>query len=126
MAAEFFGKGSFTVLTNPGVESVQLVEARRSPQAWVSLTRVTVQPGAVQPRHAHEGSEQTWVALSGTGLLLLADGETRDFAEGDVARFPPGAVHGFKNTGAEPFAYFTVTTPPLDHTAAYEGAKTDG
>ena len=120
MAAEFFSTGEFEVLVNPGVESVQLISMARSPDAKATLTRVSVQPGAVQPRHAHEASEQTWVALAGSGHLLLGDGERRAFSAGDVARFPAGTVHGLENSGDTPFEYFTVTTPPLDHGPAYE------
>lgn len=123
MTAEFYSKGDYEVLVNPGIESVQLISAAGSPDAKASLTRVIVQPGGVNERHFHEGSEQTWVALAGSGHLLLADDERRAFSTGDVARFPAGTVHGFENTGDEPFEYFTVTTPPLDHTPAYEDKR---
>lgn len=123
MSAEFFSDGDYEVLLNPGIESVQLISTARSPQARASLTRVTVQPGGVNERHAHEHSEQTWVALSGSGHLLLADGERRAFSAGDVARFPPRTVHGFENSSEAVFEYLTVTAPPVDHTPAYESKR---
>jgi predicted alpha/beta-fold hydrolase len=45
-----------------------------------------------------KSSEQVWVALHGTGLLKLAENETRHFEAGQIVRFPDGHVHGFKNT----------------------------
>lgn len=119
MTAEFFSSDSFTVLSNPGVDSVQLISPENSPRAQATLTRVTMQPGAVQARHTHESSEQVWVALAGAGDLLLADDARRPFNQGEVARFPAGTVHGFENAGTEPFEYLSVTTPPVDHSSAY-------
>ena len=105
---------------NPGATSRQLLHPGNAPSARVTITRVTLEPGAVNSRHTHSGSEQTWVALVGSGELLLAGEATLPFAEGDVARFAPGDVHGFRNTGAVPFVYIAVTSPPLDFRGAYE------
>lgn len=120
---EFFSAGQFRTLSNPGVDSVQLVSPHNSASARVTVTRVTVQPGAGQPRHAHPGSEQIWVALSGAGTLLLAGGAARSFCAGEVARFAAGDVHGFENSGVAPFVYMSMTTPPLDFAPAYRDAN---
>ncbi len=114
----------FTTLQNPGVVSQQLVWPTNAPEARITMTRVTMQPGATTPRHSHPASEQTWVAEQGTATLLLADGETAPVAAGDVIRTPPGETHGLTNTGTEPFVYLTATTPPVDLTAAYQEAAT--
>lgn len=66
-------------------------------------------PGASQPRHTHEASEQIWYALEGVGTLLLAGDEGRPFAAGDVVRFEDGDVHGLRNMGPDEFAYLSVT-----------------
>ncbi len=116
---EFLTEAEFKRLANPGVTSLQLLSPHNSASARVTITRVTVAPGAVQPRHAHAASEQIWVALAGAGTLLLGDGRTRAFAAGEVARFADGDVHGFENTGAEPFVYLSVTSPPIDFAYAY-------
>lgn len=120
---EFFSSGQFRTLSNPGVDSVQLLSPHNSSAARITITQVTVQPGAGQPRHAHPASEQTWVAVSGSGMLLLADGATRNFTAGEVARFAAGDVHGFENTGTAPFVYMSMTTPPLDFAYAYRDAS---
>lgn len=119
MHAHFLSGPDFPVLKNPGVESVQLVCAETCPGSPFSVTRVTVQPGGVQARHTHEGSEQVWMALEGAGHLLLEGDERRPFMAGEVARFPAGSVHGFENSTTEAFVYLTVTSPPLDFTDAY-------
>jgi quercetin dioxygenase-like cupin family protein len=120
---ELFSAGQFRVLSNPGVVSVQLLCPENSASSRVTITRVTVDPGASQEQHAHPTSEQTWVALSGAGTLLLAEGATQRMAAGDVVRFAEGDVHGLVNTGREPFVYLAVTAPPIDFASAYRESK---
>ena len=76
-------------------------------------------PGVVSPRHTHETSEQVWVALEGNGTLLLAGGNSENVSAGDVVRFSDGETHGFQNTGAVPFVYLSVTSPPVNFRSAY-------
>ena len=89
------------------------------PTARVTITRVVLQPGAVNPRHRHATSEQIWVALSGSGRLLLADDLSAPFVAGDIVRFEDGEMHGLDNTGSSPFEYLSITAPPLNFRAAY-------
>jgi quercetin dioxygenase-like cupin family protein len=109
----------FVMLTNPGVTSVQLVSPLNSTSRRVTITRVAVAPGAMQPRHSHATSEQIWCALSGAGTLLLANGATEILNAGEVVRFADTEVHGVQNTGAVAFEYLSVTAPPIDFTYAY-------
>lgn len=117
---EFFSAEHFRVLTNPGVSSVQLVSPHNSTSSRITMTRVTVAPGAVQPPHRHPTSEQIWLALDGRGTLDLGAGTTRSFEQGEVVRFADGDIHGFQNTGAEPFVYLSVTSPPINFSYAYK------
>lgn len=116
---KIFSTADFKTLANPGVISVQLVSPHNTDRARVTITRVTLESGAENPRHSHAASEQTWIALAGCGVLLLADGQEQPFGSGEVAHFAPGDVHGFRNTGTEPFSYISVTTPPINFTSAY-------
>ena len=116
---EFLTAPDIVRLSNAGVVSEQLLSPHNSTSTRVTITRVTVQIGASQPRHAHDSSEQVWVALHGAGLLKLAGNETRHFEAGQIARFPDGHIHGFKNTGTEPFVYIAVTSPPINFDYAY-------
>ena len=119
---EHLTEAHFKRLSNPGVVSLQLLSPHNSGSSRVTITRVAVEPGAVQPRHKHAGSEQVWVALAGSGTLLLANGEVRAFRAGEVVRFADGEEHGFENTGVEAFAYLSVTSPPINFEHAYRHA----
>ncbi len=110
----------FGVLENSGVTSVQIVWGRNAPDSQVTVTRVTMQPGAESPRHTHESAEQIWLVERGEATLLLADEETAPLEVGDVVRTPAGDVHGVFNSGPAEFVYLAVTTPPQDFRAAYE------
>ena len=116
---EHLTHNDFKLLTNPGVTSLQLLSPHNSSSTRVTITRVTVEPGAVQERHCHDSSEQILLALSGSGTLLLAEGRTKPFSAGEVVRFIEGETHGIHNTGDEPFVYISVTSPPVDFSNAY-------
>ena len=117
---ELIRAGTITQLSNSGVVSRQLLFPENSRSTRMTITRVTVQPGAKNGAHRHATSEQAWVALRGNGQLLFEEGKLVPFAEGDVARFEEGELHGFENTGAAEFEYLSVTSPPLNFRAAYE------
>ena len=103
---EFISRGAVEVLSNSGVASQQLLFPENSTSTRITITKVTVAPGAASPRHRHETSEQVWVAIAGMGALLLDQGQTQPFEAGDVVRFAEGDVHGLENTGSVPFVYF--------------------
>jgi len=110
-------------LVNPGFESQQLLFPENSASERVTITRVRLKAGARNRRHQHDASEQIWVALSGHGELLLADGRTLPFGEGDVVRFAEGDVHGLQNASEGVFEYLSVTAPPINFRDAYQGGK---
>ena len=120
---ELIKKSQIKVLSNPGVESAQLLNPENSSSERVTITRVSVQPGAEQPRHKHDSSEQIWICVSGSGVLLLADGREESFAPGDVARFADGDIHGVKNKSQEVFEYISVTSPPINFGYAYKDKR---
>jgi quercetin dioxygenase-like cupin family protein len=62
--------------SNSGVTPCQLLFPENLRSERVTITRVTVSPGAKNPLHHHECSEQVWVALGGNGRLLLGGGKT--------------------------------------------------
>ena len=109
----------FTTLENPGVRSVQIVWPKNAPEALVTITRVTMEPGSISARHSHPNSEQIWIVERGRATLLMDQDQTDEVQAGDVVRTPAGSIHGVNNTGHEPFVYLAVTTPPQDFTPAY-------
>ncbi len=119
MPVQRISPADFEVLSNPGITSLQILWPANAPDAQTTITRVTMEPGAVSQRHAHPRSEQIWMVERGTATMLLADDETLTIVAGDVLRTPAGEIHGVVNTGSEPFVYMSVTTPPQDFTAAY-------
>jgi mannose-6-phosphate isomerase-like protein (cupin superfamily) len=120
---EIVRRDRMPVLTMPGIASHQLLFPENSASARVTITKVVVDPGAMNARHRHASSEQVWFALRGSGVLLLANDATEPFAEGDVVRFAEGDVHGFQNTGTVPFEYIAVTAPPINFRGVYAEAS---
>lgn len=116
---EYIKAKDIITLANPGVISRQLLNPVNSGSEKVTITEVHLEPGAVQPRHTHDHSEQIWYAVRGKGKLLLADGAEKDFVAGDVARFEANDVHGLENIGNNEFVYISVTTPPINFEFAY-------
>jgi len=116
---EIIRSASITTLSNSGVRSEQLLFPENSASRRVTITRVTLPPGAVNPPHRHAASEQIWVALEGRGTLLLDGERTEPFAAGDVVRFEDGDLHGFRNAADAQFVYLSVTSPPINFRAAY-------
>jgi len=120
---EFIERKNIKELANPGVVSRQLLNSENSVSERVTITEVHLEPGAVQPRHIHEFSEQIWYALRGKGKLLLADDREKEFTAGDVVRFAENDVHGLKNDGNGEFVYLSVTAPPINFSYAYQERK---
>ena len=123
---ELIRKQDIETLSNSAVRSRQLISPENSRSQRITVTRVTLPPGATNPPHRHASSEQVWVALHGSGMLLLDDGATAAFAAGDVVRFEDNEMHGFENTGAIEFEYISITSPPLNFRGAYERMWSSG
>ena len=70
---EFIKKENIIGLSNPGVVSRQLLNPENSTSERVTITEIHLEPGACQPRHTHNASEQIWYAVKGSGMLLLAE-----------------------------------------------------
>ncbi|MCR5467628.1 MAG: cupin domain-containing protein [Lachnospiraceae bacterium] len=117
---EFIASSNIVELQNPGVTSRQLINPENSTSTRVTITEVHLEPGAIQPRHTHETSEQIWYATKGQGHLLLVDETEKEIKAGDVVRFADGDVHGLRNDGNGEFVYISVTSPPINFGYAYE------
>ena len=82
------------VLIKPGIQSRQFVWPKNSPESQVTITHVTMEPGSVSERHAHERSEQVWIVERGEGILLLGNEQTEVLRAGDIVRTPAEEIHG--------------------------------
>ena len=113
---EMIRAGEVVVLTNSGITLRKFLSPENSRSERVTITRVSVAPGAKNQPHRH-ASEQVWVALRGSGQLLLENGRTMLFSEGDVVRFEDNDLHGFENIGGSEFEYMSVVAPPVNSVA---------
>jgi quercetin dioxygenase-like cupin family protein len=113
----------FSTLENLGFRSEKIVWPKNAPEALVTITRVTMEPGSISARHSHRHSEQIWIVERGRATLLMDQDQTDEIQAGDVVRTPAGTIHGVSNTGHERFVYLAVTTPPQDFTPAYRGSQ---
>jgi len=116
---EFIKSESIINMSNPGVVSRQLLNPDNSSSHRVTITEVHLEPGACQPRHVHDASEQIWYAVKGCGVLLLVNDTEMNFTAGDIVRFEEKDIHGLKNIGGEEFIYISVTAPPIHFGYAY-------
>ena len=119
ITVEVIDPSEFATLANPGVTSRQILWPGNSSGAKVTITRVTVAPGATQPRHSHAEAEQVWLVEQGRADLLLAEGKIRSVGVGEVIRTPANVIHGVHNKSTDAFVYLAITTPPADFRAAY-------
>lgn len=122
---EIIHAGEAAIFSNSGIISHQLLFPENSRSKRVTVTRVTVAPGARNPPHRHASSEQIWVALRGKGQVLLDDDKTVPFSEGDVVRFEDNELHGFENLGGSEFEYLSITSPPVNFREAYARTWSD-
>jgi mannose-6-phosphate isomerase-like protein (cupin superfamily) len=107
-----------TALKNLGKHSEQLVWHRNAPDAAMTITRVTMDPGAVSTLHAHAKAEQVWLIEQGAGTLLM-DGGKSEVKVGEIIRTPAGEAHGIVNSGTAPLVYLAITVPPEDFAKRY-------
>ena len=120
---ELIKKSEIKILSNPGVESFQLLNPENSKSKRITITRVLVQLNNEQPQHKHDTSEQIWIAVRGKGILLLADNKEEVFEPGDVVRFADEDIYGLKNNSQDVFGYISVTSPPINFGYAYKDKK---
>lgn len=97
---ELIRKQDIETLSNSAVRSRQLIFPENSRSRRITVTRVTLPPGIKNPPHRHATSEQVWVALHGSGTLLLDNEQSAAVAVGDVvgrlgnlAVVQPSSVH---------------------------------
>lgn len=84
------------------------------PQTGLSLLSAAfaeVDIGATSPRHWHEQTEEMYLILSGTGVMILGDDRV-PVGPRDCVSIPIRLVHAIGNTGTVPLRMWVVTSPP--------------
>jgi quercetin dioxygenase-like cupin family protein len=72
-----------------------------------------LEPGQVQPLHAHDGADKFYFVLAGSGTFHVGD-EHQVAETGALVVAPAGVSHGVKNTGRERLSLL-VTIAPASH-----------
>ena len=71
-----------------------------------------LEPGQVQPVHAHTGADKFYFVLAGSGSFAV--GEEEQIAEtGTVVVAPAGVSHGVTNTGDERLSLLVAIAPSI-------------
>lgn len=65
----------------------------------VTMSELTLRPGAVLPRHTHV-VEEAFFVVEGSGEAVAGE-ETSAVAGGTALLAPAGVPHGFRNTGEQ-------------------------
>jgi len=71
-----------------------------------------LEPGQVQPVHAHAGADKFYFVLAGRGSFIV--GEEKQTAEtGTVVVAPAGVSHGVTNMGDEQLSLLVAISPSI-------------
>jgi len=70
-------------------------------------TRLTLPPGASVGNHAHEGEDEIYIVMSGSGKILEG-GEWISISTGDAVLTGKGDSHSVKNDGDAPLVIAAV------------------
>jgi uncharacterized cupin superfamily protein len=99
----------------PGVEPQFFTET--------GFTLAVLEPGKPSGMYHAESTQEDFLVLSGTCLLLIED-EERELRAWDFVHLPPGTRHAFVGTGDGPCAIFMIGARREDHTIVYPRAET--
>ena len=76
------------------------------------------EPGKGRENHRHPSVEEAMFIIRGGGVMPV-EGEDIPIKPGMALYIPPGAKHGYKNTGKEQMMMVAVISPPRE---SYEKA----
>lgn len=78
----------------------------------LSVTWLVLPGGAEQQMRSHEGAEQAYVVVRGTGTMNVS-GDAQSVSEGDLILVPPATEHSIRNDGSDDFACISMQSPPV-------------
>ena len=109
-----------TILSNPGKQSVQIIWSQNAPDAQVTITRVTMEPGAIS---GSAPSPPFGTDMDRGTRLGASSSRGRTNRDDCGGRRPPHTGHDHarcREYGAGPFAYLAITCPAEDMTDFYK------
>lgn len=93
------------------VDAIRILERGDGASACDFVDYVELPRGTSIGDHRHRlDEEEYYLVLAGTGMLQL-DRETFAVTAGDLARNPPGGLHGLRNTGDTALKLFVFQVP---------------
>ncbi|MBD5553659.1 MAG: cupin domain-containing protein [Desulfovibrio sp.] len=69
---------------------------------------MTLQPGASIGMHKHENNEDTYIVVSGQGVVTDSNGKETPVKAGDITIARKGDQHALKNTGTEDLVFLDI------------------
>jgi mannose-6-phosphate isomerase-like protein (cupin superfamily) len=72
-----------------------------------------LEPGQVQPEHAHSGSDKFYFVLEGSGIFVVGDKQF-DAGTGMLVTAPAGVTHGVKNDGETRLSLLVSISPGIN------------
>jgi mannose-6-phosphate isomerase-like protein (cupin superfamily) len=85
--------------------------AKSDTEGCLNNLEVSIVPGFQITAHTHEGSNEFFYVVSGTGEFL-DDTEWKHIEKGLAFKAPMGMNHAIKNTGKETLVLFSTFCPP--------------
>lgn len=70
-----------------------------------------LEPGQVQPVHAHDGADKVYLVMEGVGTFSVGE-ESQEAGPGGVVFALAGVVHGVENRGDERLTLVVGIAPP--------------
>ena len=106
--SQVFRLADLPVRKNPnGSESWNVLHGRLPTGEQITV-HVSMQPAGTVPNPAHRTEHSEIICLREGALGFQHDGVTEQAAAGDVLFVANGTMHGLRNAGAEPAAYFVL------------------
>ena len=74
---------------------------------WAYVDHVVLAPGASVGKHSHNGIEEVYYVMNGTGQVSVND-EKEPIGPGDALPVQAHEMHGFENNGTEPLELIVI------------------
>jgi len=76
-----------------------------------SIARARVEPNVTTAWHRLIDTSETYVILSGTGVLEINEDESQELNKGDVFRIPPNSPQRISNIGDDDLIFLCICIP---------------
>jgi quercetin dioxygenase-like cupin family protein len=88
----------------------QIIIGPRDGSDEIVMRYFSLKEGGASPYHSHDFPHLVQI-IQGNGIVIDAEKTEHPLKAGDYVFVKPGEIHGFKNTGQEPFDF--ICTIPI-------------